>query len=131
MVEWHVNCSNYRTLALSIYKLLRFKPDDVIYNVLPLYHTNGNVLAMGQTIMNGCENVLRVKFSASQFWTDCCKYNCTIFIYIGELCRYLLAQPEKEVDSAHKIRLAFGNGLKPNIWRKFQTRFNVSCCIKL
>ena len=49
-----------------------------------------------------------------------------MFIYIGELCRYLLAQPPKGVDSAHKIRLAYGNGLKPNIWNTFQTRFNVS-----
>ncbi|KAI6660109.1 hypothetical protein LOD99_10582 [Oopsacas minuta] len=115
----------YRNLVYSIHKLLRLNSDDVIYNVLPLYHTNGNVLAMGQTLLFGCENVLRLKFSASQFWSECSKHSCTVCIYIGELCRYLLAQPAKSVDSTHKIRLAYGNGLKPNIWRAFQTRFNI------
>ena len=110
----------------TVHKLLRINSDDVVYNVLPLYHTNGNVLAMGQTLLYGCENVLRTKFSASQFWSECDTHSCTVCIYIGELCRYLLAQPARPTDSTHKVRLAFGNGLKANLWSSFQTRFNVS-----
>lgn len=34
------------------------------------------------------------KFSASRFWDDFRKYRATGFHYIGELCRYLLAQPK-------------------------------------
>ena len=45
--------------------------------------------------------------------------------YIGELCRYLLKVPPNNTDKAHRVRLAVGNGLRPEIWEEFQTRFNV------
>lgn len=51
----------------------------------------------------------------------------TLIQYIGELCRYLVNTPEDpELDKAHKVRLMFGNGLRPDIWRKFQERFGVT-----
>jgi fatty-acyl-CoA synthase len=45
--------------------------------------------------------------------------------YIGELCRYVVASPPSAYDKAHKLRVAFGNGLRPEIWNEFQTRFNI------
>ena len=51
---------------------------DIIYTALPLYHTNANSLAMGQMIIFGCTIALRKKFSASNFWNDCIKYQCTV-----------------------------------------------------
>ena len=52
--------------------------DDVLYNALPLYHSNGGVLTMGQSYTRGLTVALRKKFSASQFFKDCSKYNCTV-----------------------------------------------------
>jgi fatty-acyl-CoA synthase len=49
----------------------------------------------------------------------------TVVQYIGELCRYLLATPPSEWDRKHKVRIAIGNGLRPEIWDAFQTRFNI------
>ena len=45
--------------------------------------------------------------------------------YIGELCRYLLAQPPRETDTHHKVRIAIGNGLRPEIWESFKNRFQI------
>ena len=45
--------------------------------------------------------------------------------YIGEVCRYLLSQPVKPQDKQHCVRLATGNGLRPQIWKEFQQRFNI------
>ena len=45
--------------------------------------------------------------------------------YIGELCRYLLLQPHRRSDTQHTVRIALGNGLKPKIWREFQSRFQI------
>lgn len=53
----------------------------------------------------GATCVLKKKFSASQFWNDCRKYNVTMFLYIGELCRYLCNQPR--VNSPLQINLYF------------------------
>ena len=41
------------------------------------------------------------------------------------LCRYLLRAPPSAFDTAHRVRLAMGNGLRPDVWRAFQARFNV------
>jgi len=59
------------------------------------------------------------------FFQDCAKHNVTVVQYIGELCRYLLATPASEWDKKHKVRIAIGNGLRPEIWDAFQTRFNI------
>ncbi|KAH8867818.1 Long-chain fatty acid transport protein 1 [Schistosoma japonicum] len=101
------------------------RQSDIIYNPLPLYHTAGGICGVGQMLLNGNTIVIRSKFSASQFWSDCVKYNCTVAQYIGEICRYLLSQPVRPTDKQHHVRLAFGNGLRPQIWKTFQERFNV------
>ncbi|XP_066886806.1 long-chain fatty acid transport protein 2 isoform X2 [Kogia breviceps] len=71
----------------------------------------------------GATVVLRAKFSASQFWDDCRKYNVTIIQYIGELLRYLCNSPQKPNDRDHKVRVALGNGLRGDVWREFIKRF--------
>ncbi|RIK90028.1 MAG: hypothetical protein DCC71_25725 [Proteobacteria bacterium] len=75
---------------------------------------------------SGAALVLRRRFSASQFWHDCRLHGVTIFQYIGELCRYLLAQPEQDDDRRHAVRCAVGNGLRPDIWERFQRRFGIA-----
>lgn len=69
--------------------------------------------------------VLRRKFSARNFMEDCRKYNVTVIQYIGELFRYLLAQPASPLDSQHSIRAAFGNGLRKDIWNEVIKRFKI------
>ena len=48
------------------------------------------------------------------------------FTYVGELCRFLLAQPASELDQKHSIRFASGNGLRQNLWMPFVKRFNIT-----
>ena len=104
--------------------------DDVIYNALPLYHSNGGLGLAGNTIRLGCTLVIRKKFSASRYFEDCCKNDVTVINYIGETCRYLLATPPKDSDKTHKVRVATGNGLRASIWKEFQDRFNIPLCVE-
>src|SRR5216683_2414712 len=73
----------------------------------------------------GASVVLSDKFSASTFWQDIVRRDCTLFQYIGELCRYLLKAPPSEYESQHRLRLACGNGLRGDIWEAFQARFAI------
>uniref|UniRef100_F7G4F8 long-chain-fatty-acid--CoA ligase n=1 Tax=Macaca mulatta TaxID=9544 RepID=F7G4F8_MACMU len=75
----------------------------------------------------GATLALRTKFSASQFWDDCRKYNVTVIQYIGELLRYLCNTPQKPNERDHKVRLALGNGLRGDVWRQFVKRFGDIC----
>ncbi|PVD22086.1 hypothetical protein C0Q70_17890 [Pomacea canaliculata] len=113
-------------MSYGVNQLFRISSQDIIYNTLPLYHTAGGILGVGQLLHSGVTMVIRRKFSASQFWLDCVKYNCTVAQYIGEICRYLLVQPFRPEEQQHRVRLMFGNGVKPQIWRQFQERFGVS-----
>jgi fatty-acyl-CoA synthase len=98
---------------------------DVTFNVLPLYHSTGGLVGIGPALLNGGKLVLRRRFSATSFWPDVKTTGATLFVYIGELCRYLTNCPEHPDERSHKLRLAFGNGLRPDVWGDFQKRFSV------
>jgi len=76
-------------------------------------------------IHSGLAFITRKKFSASSFWKDATDYKATVIQYIGELCRYLLNHPPGPYDRKHHIRIAVGNGLRPEIWQAFRDRFNI------
>uniref|UniRef100_A0A8C7YVZ6 Very long-chain fatty acid transport protein n=1 Tax=Oryzias sinensis TaxID=183150 RepID=A0A8C7YVZ6_9TELE len=117
--------SRYYRIAAFGYYAFRMRTEDIIYDCLPLYHSAGNILGVGQCLIHGLTVVVKRKFSASRFWDDCIKYNCTVVQYIGEICRYLLSQPVRPSEKGHKVRLAIGNGLRPSVWEAFMERFGV------
>jgi fatty-acyl-CoA synthase len=101
------------------------RPSDRIYVTLPLYHATGGLCAMGAALLNGASISLRAGFSASHFWDDVVTEQATMFVYIGELCRYLANQPTRPSERAHRLRLAFGNGLGGDVWASLEDRFRV------
>ncbi|KAI8143898.1 hypothetical protein BJV82DRAFT_609800 [Fennellomyces sp. T-0311] len=101
------------------------KPEDRVYCVLPLYHSSGIIVTTAVALQAGATIVLGRKFSASRFWDDCAKYKVTAFTYIGEFCRYLLSQPPHPQERNHKVRLVYGNGMRPDVWNRFRDRFNI------
>jgi len=100
-------------------------PDDRLYNCLPVYHSVGGIVAPCSMLFAGASVALAEKFSATNFWSDLVRFDCTLFQYIGELCRYLLKAPVGEFETQHRLRLACGNGLRGDIWQEFQARFAI------
>jgi len=101
------------------------RPGEVIYCPLPLYHSNAMYAGWGSALITGSAVALRRKFSASRFWHDVREFGATRFIYIGELCRYLLNQPVAPGEADHAVEIITGNGLRPDIWDDFQQRFQI------
>src|ERR1700733_6291249 len=91
----------------------------------PCITASAGVLALGATLVGGGSVVIREKFSASQFWSDVIRWDCTVFQYIGELCRYLLHAPPSPDEKNHRIRMACGNGLASEVWDGFKDRFKI------
>lgn len=104
---------------------LRLHSDDTLYCCLPLYHNNALTVSVGSALNSGAALALGKSFSASRFWDEVIAYDATAFVYIGEICGYLLNQPPKPTDKAHKVRVIVGNGLRPAIWDEFTTRFGI------
>jgi fatty-acyl-CoA synthase len=100
-------------------------PRDRLYDCLPVHHSVGGIVAPCSMLNAGGSVVLADKFSASRFWPDIVRWQCTMFQYIGELCRYLLNAPPSECETAHQLRLVCGNGLRGEVWQPFQARFAI------
>jgi fatty-acyl-CoA synthase len=105
--------------------LMDAKSDDRLYDCLPMYHSVGGIVAIGAMLVRGGSVLIRERFSASQFWDDVVDGGCTIFQYIGELCRYILSTPPHQKERLHQLRLACGNGLRGDVWEAFQQRFGI------
>src|SRR5579871_1912761 len=105
--------------------LMEAKPEDRLYDCLPLFHSVGGIVAPCSMLFAGASAVLAEKFSTQSFWKEIVRFDCTIFQYIGELCRYLLKAAPCELERKHRLRLACGNGLRGDIWEDFQARFSI------
>ncbi|EXJ62976.1 hypothetical protein A1O7_03420 [Cladophialophora yegresii CBS 114405] len=97
---------------------------DQWYNAMPLYHGTG-AISSSTSLLQGLSIAIAPKFSVSRFWNDVHDSGSTFFIYVGETARYLLNAPPHPLERKHNIRCAYGNGLRPDVWEKFQTRFNI------
>jgi fatty-acyl-CoA synthase len=119
--------SHYRLMAWSAWfaGMMGVARDDRMYNCLPMYHSIGGVVATGAVLLNGGSVVIREKFSAREFWDDVTRFDCTLFQYIGELCRYLVQAPAHPRERAHRLRICCGNGLRPDVWTAFKERFAI------
>ena len=104
---------------------LRLRADDTLYCPLPLYHNNALTVSWGAVLGAGATFALETRFSARRFWERARHFRATAFCYIGELCRYLLAQEPANADRDHSVRAVIGNGLRPELWDDFKERFGI------
>jgi fatty-acyl-CoA synthase len=119
--------SNLRLMQWSYWfaGLMDTSSTDRMLNCLPMYHSVGGVVAIGAVLVKGGSIVIRPRFSASRFWDDIVEWDCTLFQYIGELCRYLVNAPSHPKEVQHHLRLCCGNGLRSDVWLAFQSRFRI------
>ncbi|KAI8328442.1 hypothetical protein BC941DRAFT_444963 [Chlamydoabsidia padenii] len=111
--------------ALAFCHSMKIQPSDRIYTVLPLYHSSASIIATLAPLYGNAVVVLGRKFSASRFWDEVVQQKVTAFIYIGEMCRYLLGQPPHPQERNHSVRFICGNGMRPDVWNRFRNRFNI------
>ncbi|MCZ6829714.1 MAG: AMP-binding protein, partial [Gammaproteobacteria bacterium] len=97
--------------------------EDIFYCVLPIFHGAG-LMSLFSTVLavGGC-CVLRRKFSARNFWKDVAAHHITCFIYVGEICRYLVGTDPLPEESVHSVRVMLGAGMGIDVWNQFTQRF--------
>lgn len=103
----------------------RASETDRMMMVLPLYHATGGLCGVGCAISFGGALIIRPRFSATNFWPDARRFRATMFMYVGELCRFLVNSPETPEEKDHTLRIAIGNGMRREVWEEFQARFDV------
>ncbi|HOW81269.1 MAG TPA: long-chain-acyl-CoA synthetase [Spirochaetota bacterium] len=103
----------------------RVRPHHTIYIPLPFFHTNAITVGWPPALYNGAAVALRRKFSASGFLDDVKKFGVTHFVYVGEVCRYLMSQPDTPGQDRTTLKYIIGNGLRPDIWQAFKKRYGI------
>jgi fatty-acyl-CoA synthase len=119
---------SHRRIILWSYWLagmMNTQPTDRMYDCLPMYHSIGGVAAPGAVLVAGGSVVIRERFSVRSFWDDVVSTDCTLFQYIGELCRYLVNSPPVPHETQHRLRICCGNGMRGDVWEEFQRRFKL------
>lgn len=121
-----VCCPQAQLFWWGIYsaRALGIREGDVLFTTLPLFHTNA-LNAFYQALLNGCTYVLEPKFSASGFWAAARRHNATVGYLLGAMASMLLAQPKGADDLTHRMRVALGGGVPPQIHGPFRERFGV------
>lgn len=111
---------------------MSLRKSDIFYTSMPLYHASASILGLLVVLNTGATIHVGKKFSTKLFWQDCRSSNATVIQYVGETCRYLLAAPPQldpktgeNLDKANSVRMAFGNGLRPDVWNRFKERFGI------
>lgn len=97
---------------------------DCWYNSMPMYHGTGGIVT-STALLAGISVAIAKRFSVSHFWDEIYDSGATMFVYVGETARYLLNAPPHPLERKHNVRLGYGNGLRPDVWLKFQERFNI------
>ncbi|KAK1753401.1 hypothetical protein QBC47DRAFT_42662 [Echria macrotheca] len=113
-------------------RLIGTRSTDVYYTAMPLYHSTAMLMGLSNALSAGATFAIARKFSTSHFWDDVRKHGANIIQYVGETCRYLSSAPTatdpvtgENLDQKHNVRVAFGNGLRPDVWNKFKDRFGI------
>jgi fatty-acyl-CoA synthase len=122
-----VNISHGRLMQWSHWfaGMMDTRSTDRMYVCLPMYHSGGGLVAPGATLVGKGSVVIRERFSPNHFWNDVIRWDCTLVQYIGELCRYLLQAGPSPHETKHRIRMACGNGMRPDVWEPFEKRFRI------
>ncbi|KAF3762177.1 acetyl-CoA synthetase-like protein [Cryphonectria parasitica EP155] len=113
-------------------RLIGSRPGEIFYTCMPLYHSSGAILCIANVLLSGATVALGSKFSTHTFWSEVRRHDATMIQYVGETLRYLLTAPVdkdpvtgENLDKRHRVRVALGNGLRPDVWNKFKQRFGV------
>jgi len=117
--------------GISLAQMLGIEPGETVYAPLPLYHGESLFVGFAPAFRVGGTFASRRSFSASAFLDDVRRHRAVAFVYVGELCRYLLRQPPSDHDRDHLLRVAAGAGLRPDIWTAFQERFGIPRIVEM
>lgn len=103
----------------------RLQPTDRLYLCLPIYHITGLGPGFCAFMAGGGSIFLRRSFSASHFWPEVQHYRTNCFVYVGELCRYLVNREPVPEERDNPLTKVVGNGLRPDVWDEFKQRFGI------
>lgn len=110
--------------AKSVVECADLVSGDNLFVWEPFYHIGGAQVVLLPIVQDVVLTITN-KFSASQFWPQVAAARCTHIHHLGGVVQILLKQPSTSDDRSHNVRIAWGGGCAPAVWRQFEDRFGV------
>lgn len=105
---------------------LTYRPGDILYTCLPLFHGNALFLTVMRALAGGYTVALSRRFSASRFWDEVRRFCATSFNALGAMIPILLKQPPRPDDADNPIRIVLSAATPAWAWEQFEKRFNAT-----
>ncbi len=107
----------------------RLSQTDRVMCALPLYHINGQIVTAVAPLVHGGSVVMPHRFSASGYWEDVARYDCTWINVVPTIIAYLLNAPEPRESGLDVSRVKFCRSasapLPPELHRAFEEKFGI------
>ena len=103
---------------------LEITSDDVLFTVLPLFHTNA-LNTIWQALLAGATYAFERRFSASQFWNQARQAGATVTYLLGAMVYILMKQEPGPDDRAHQVRICLSPATPAELVEQFRQRFGV------
>jgi crotonobetaine/carnitine-CoA ligase len=118
----HAHCTLY---GVGQREAMQLTDKDIFYICVPLFHANGLLMQLGASLQVGIPAVIRVRFSASEWINDIRQHGCTVTNALGALAAFVLAQPARETDRTHELRVICNAPNLPPHDVEFRARFGI------
>ncbi len=102
-----------------------YRPDDVIFTCLPLFHGNALWYSAYAALWADCALAVSPRFSASSFWDEIRRTGATQFNLLGAMTNILLKAEPSPRDRDHRVRQAMVIPLSPETYRAVSQRFGL------
>src|SRR5258708_8886447 len=102
-----------------------YRPDDVLFTCLPLFHGNALWYSAYAALWADCALAVSPRFSANGFWDEIRQTEATQFNALGAMTNIILKTPASPRDREHRVRQAMIVPLSPETYREVSTRFGV------
>ena len=120
-----VTNANYIYAGETVAKALCLNPEDRHLVVMPLFHGNAQYYSTMSTLVTGASMVLSSRFSASRFFDQAIRHQCTVSSLFSAPMRMLLAQERREAHAENGLRaVLFAQSVTQKQLGEWQERFD-------
>jgi crotonobetaine/carnitine-CoA ligase len=111
-----------RALALDF----GYRPDDVLYTCLPLFHGNAIWYTCYAALWADAAIALAPRFSASRFWDEIRDSGATQFNTLGAMTNIIWKLPPGPHERATRLRLCMSVPVPKEIYAEMQARYGIT-----
>jgi crotonobetaine/carnitine-CoA ligase len=119
-----VTNANYIYAGETVAKAVCLTPEDRHLVVMPLFHGNAQYYSTMSTLVTGASMVLSSRFSASRFFDQAIRHECTVSSLFSAPMRMLLAQPRRDELAKNRLRaVLFAQSVTESQLNEWHERF--------